>query len=317
MQQSRWLCDFCSSRAFFLGPKSRLAYITWNDAEPEDLMLWSVWKNRELREFRHHWGGGGGCCNILHHHLNETSPKTRREESMRNWDLSSPSSSCRPFPTLNGLANCKNLVCESCQMPNPNQDRQVVWWVFDISRLSFLGYFIEPWTAIFGATTLFLPKMDGSLNTGRFPGGLKTLVGLKDLLDLLQQQEERRRPKTASSVFSSEKFYWQQLGRRRGEKDARFFFFFPAVGLQATTAAVTNDKKRRKKKWLLSTISWLKKAFFLIFFTLLLIFQRFFNCNRRWWRRSRRNFKEDILAGDNLILLSSLHSRAFTSLPTV
>ena len=57
--------------------------------------------------------------------------------------------------------------------------------------------------------------MDGSLNTGRFPGGLKTLVGLKDLLDLLQQQEERRRPKTASSVFSSEKFYWQQLGRRR------------------------------------------------------------------------------------------------------
>lgn len=158
--------------------------------------------------------------------------------------------------------------------------------------------------------------MDGSLNTGRFPGGLKTLVGLKDLLDLLQQQEERRRPKTASSVFSSEKFYWQQLGRR-GEKDARFFFFFPAVGLQATTAAVTNDKKRRKKKWLLSTISWLKKAFFLIFFTLLLIFQRFFNCNRRWWRRSRRNFKEDILAGDNLILLSSLHSRAFTSLPTV
>ena len=106
--------------------------------------------------------------------------------------------------------------------------------------------------------------MDGSLNTGRFPGGLKTLVGLKDLLDLLQQQEERRRPKTASSVFSSEKFYWQQLGRR-GEKDARFFFFFPAVGLQATTAAVTNDKKRRKKKWLLSTISWLKKAFFLIF----------------------------------------------------
>ena len=122
------------SRFFFLGPKSRLAYITWNDAEPEDLMLWSVWKNRELREFRHHWGGG--CRNILHHHLNETSPKTRREESMRNWDLSSPSSSCRPFPTLNGLANCKNLVCESCQMPNPNQDRQVVWWVFDISRES-------------------------------------------------------------------------------------------------------------------------------------------------------------------------------------
>ena len=58
---------FAHLALFFLGPKSRLAYITWNDAEPEDLMLWSVWKNRELREFRHHC-----CCNILHH-LNETS----------------------------------------------------------------------------------------------------------------------------------------------------------------------------------------------------------------------------------------------------
>lgn len=55
------------SRFFSPCSKSRLAYITWNDAEPEDLMLWSVWKNRELREFRHHC-----CCNILHH-LNETS----------------------------------------------------------------------------------------------------------------------------------------------------------------------------------------------------------------------------------------------------
>ena len=97
--------------------------------------------------------------------------------------------------------------------------------------------------------------MDGSLNTGRFPGGLKTLVGLKDLLDWScssKKAEEERRPKTASSVFSSEKFYWQQLGRscsrRRGERRMQDSFF-PAVALQATTAAaVSNDKRRRKKE---------------------------------------------------------------------
>ena len=118
--------------------------------------------------------------------------------------------------------------------------------------------------------------MDGSLNTGRFPGGLKTLVGLKDLLDLLQQQEERRRPKTASSVFSSEKFYWQQLGRRRrgARGEGCKILLLPGSGPSGNnaTAAVTNDKKRRKKKWLLSTISWLKKAFFLIFFSPFFLF---------------------------------------------
>ena len=162
--------------------------------------------------------------------------------------------------------------------------------------------------------------MDGSLNTGGFPAGLKTLVGLKDLLDWScssKKAEEERRPKTASSVFSSEKFYWQQLGRscsrRRGERRMQDSFF-PAVALQATTAAaVSNDKRRRKKEVDFRHNFLAEKGLLLNFFTLLTsFFQRFFNCNRRWWRRSRRNFKEDILAGDNLILLSSLHSTAFT-----
>ena len=72
--------------------------------------------------------------------------------------------------------------------------------------------------------------------------------------------------------------------------------------LQATT--LKRQKVPRKKKWLLSTISSLEtRPFHYIFFTPFLSVKGF--CNRRWCRRSRRNFKEDILAGDNLILLSS------------
>ena len=111
------------SRFFSPCSKSRLAYITWNDAEPEDLMLHMIC----LKKSR---ASGISASLLLQHPASSEwnfSQQRHEEESLPcNWDLSSPSS-C-PFPLLNGLANCKNLVCDGRhQMPNPNQDRQVVW----------------------------------------------------------------------------------------------------------------------------------------------------------------------------------------------
>ena len=76
------------------------------------------------------------------------------------------------------------------------------------------------------------------------------------------------------------------------------------------------QKVPRKKKWLLSTISSLEtRPFHYIFFTPFLSVKGF--CNRRWCRRSRRNFKEDILAGDNLILLSSYLQKKVHTLESI